>query len=169
MLENWIGELARLTHKYGISRKEFAECIGVTTDTLEEIFSGHLAVGGEVKEKIRNAIEKLLIPAILERSKCICTNRVTKEKNTNDRKESNNMATKEFGLTDEQVEQEIERLRQSPLVALARREQRLRYRRRQFLYQLRDLEKKGAALQKAGITREVLEAMAEVGDFDEPC
>lgn len=71
---------------------------------------------------------------------------------------------KEFGLTDEQVEQEIERLRQSPLVALARREQRLRYKRRQFLYQLRDLEKKGLALMKAGITMDVLNGMSE--DFN---
>ena len=73
---------------------------------------------------------------------------------------------REFGLTDEQVEQEIERLRNSPLVALARREQRIRYRRRQFLYQLRDLEKKGEALQKAGIDMEVLNALAELGDYD---
>ena len=76
---------------------------------------------------------------------------------------------KDYGLTDEQVEQEIERLRQSPLVALARREQRIRYRRRQFLYQLRDLEKKGAALMKSGITMDVLNAIAEVEDYDEPC
>ena len=69
-------------------------------------------------------------------------------------------------LTDEQVEDEIERLRNSPLVALARREQRLKYRRRQALYQLRDLEKKGAALMKAGITMEVLNAMYELGEFD---
>ena len=73
---------------------------------------------------------------------------------------------REFGLTDEQVEQEIERLRNSPLVALARREQRIRYRRRQFLYQLRDLEKKGEALQKAVIDMEVLNALAELGDYD---
>ena len=33
---------------------------------------------------------------------------------------------KDYGLTDEQVEQEIERLTRSPQVALARREQRLR-------------------------------------------
>ena len=72
-------------------------------------------------------------------------------------------------LTDEQVEQEIERLRQSPLVALARREQRLRYKRRQFLYQLRDLEKKGRALEKAGINMEVLNAMYELGEYDDPC
>ena len=75
---------------------------------------------------------------------------------------------KEYGLTDEQVEQEIERLTQSPLVALARYEQRIRYRRRQYLYQLRDLEKKGRALEKAGITREVLNALAEMGDCDDP-
>lgn len=79
------------------------------------------------------------------------------------------MAAKEFGLTDEQVEQEIERLRQSPYVALARREQRIRYRRRQFLYQLRDLEKKGKALEKAGIDMEVLNTLSELEDYDDPC
>ena len=72
-------------------------------------------------------------------------------------------------LTDDQVEEEIERLKKSPYVALARREQRLRYRRRQALYQLRDLEKKGIALQKAGITMDVLNAMYELGDYDDPC
>ncbi len=66
---------------------------------------------------------------------------------------------KEYGLTDEQVEQEIERLNASEAVALARRKARLEYRRRQYLYQLRDLEKKGKALLAAGITREVLDAM----------
>ena len=74
---------------------------------------------------------------------------------------------REFGLTDEQVEQEIERLRQSPLVALARREQRLRYKRRQFLYQLRDLEKKGRALERAGITMDVLNSISEDCDYAE--
>lgn len=64
-------------------------------------------------------------------------------------------------LTDEQVEQEIERLNASEEVALARREARLKYKRRQRLYQLRDLEKKGKALLAAGITREVLDAMYE--------
>ena len=76
------------------------------------------------------------------------------------------MAAKDF-LTDAEVEQEIERLRQSSHVALARREQRLRYKRRQFLYQLRDLEKKGRALEKAGITMEVLNGMYEEDSYDE--
>jgi hypothetical protein len=72
------------------------------------------------------------------------------------------MATKYEGfLTDEQVEQEIERLNASEAVALARRKARLEYRRRQYLYQLRDLEKKGKALLAAGITREVLDSMYE--------
>lgn len=69
-------------------------------------------------------------------------------------------------LTDEQVEEEIERLKKSPYVALARREQRLRYRRRQALYQLRDLEKKGKALQAAGIDMEVLDAMYALSDLE---
>lgn len=68
------------------------------------------------------------------------------------------MKKKNYGLTDEQVEAEIDKLNASLHVALARREARLRYRRRQYLYQLRDLEKKGKALAAAGITREVLDA-----------
>lgn len=74
--------------------------------------------------------------------------------------------TKDWGLTDEQVEAEIERLNASEAVALARREARLRYRRRQYLYQLRDLEKKGKALLESGITREVLDSMYENCDED---
>lgn len=74
---------------------------------------------------------------------------------------------KEYGLTDEQVEAEIERLSSSEAVALARRKARLEYRRRQYLYQLRDLEKKGKALMKAGITREVLDSMYDSCDEDE--
>lgn len=70
-------------------------------------------------------------------------------------------------LTDEQVEQEIARLTASPLVALARRENRIRYRRRQYLYQLRDLEKKGRALQEAGITMDVLNGFGEETPEDE--
>lgn len=73
---------------------------------------------------------------------------------------------KEF-LTDIQVEEEIEKLTASEAVALARREARLRYKRRQYLYQLRDLEKKGKALLAAGITREVLDAMYMNGNEDE--
>lgn len=70
-------------------------------------------------------------------------------------------------LTDEQVEAEIERLNKSEAVALARRENRLKYRRRQRLYQLRDLEKKGKALMAAGITREVLDALYASDEEDD--
>lgn len=73
---------------------------------------------------------------------------------------------KNYGLTDEQVEKEIERLNNSEAVALARHEQRLRYRRRQYLYQLRDYEKKGKALIEAGITREMLDAQYKACDED---
>lgn len=71
------------------------------------------------------------------------------------------MKNKDYGLTDEQVEAEIARLTASEAVKLARYEERLRYRRWAYLYKLRDLEKKGKALMKAGITREVLEATFE--------
>lgn len=59
-------------------------------------------------------------------------------------------------LTDEQVEKEIERLVDGPLVKLAKKEMRIKYKRRQYLYQLRNLEKRGRELQKAGITIEIL-------------
>lgn len=72
-------------------------------------------------------------------------------------------------LTDEQVEKEIERLEASPLVKLARREERIRYKRRQRLYTLRALEKKGKELEKAGITLEMLYDMEkECEEGDEP-
>ena len=59
------------------------------------------------------------------------------------------MASDKF-LTDEMVEQEIARLTESPYVKLARAEQRIKYRRRQYLYQLRDLEKRGKKLDSEG-------------------
>ena len=62
-------------------------------------------------------------------------------------------------LTDAQVEHEIERLTNSEAVRLARREMRIKYRRRQYLYQLRDLEKKGKALMEAGITMDILQGL----------
>lgn len=64
-------------------------------------------------------------------------------------------------LTDAQVEKEIERLLKSPHVKLAKKEERIRLRRRQYLYQLKSYEKKGKELAESGITLEVLEAMAK--------
>lgn len=63
------------------------------------------------------------------------------------------------GLTDEQVEQEIARLQKSPHVKLANQERRMREKRRMYLYGLRQLEKKGLELERAGITPEVLKSM----------
>lgn len=60
-------------------------------------------------------------------------------------------------LTDADVEKEIEKLLDSYHVALAKKEQRIRYRRRQYLYQLRNLEKHGKELEAAGITPEILD------------
>jgi hypothetical protein len=68
-------------------------------------------------------------------------------------------------LSDEQVEREIERLRESEDVKLARKEQRIRYQRRQVLYNLRNLEKKGKELAAAGITMEMLDSMGREEEF----
>lgn len=63
-------------------------------------------------------------------------------------------------LSDHQVEEEIARLTKSPYVKLARQQERIKYQRRQYLYSLRDLEKKGKALYENGITLDDDEAMA---------
>ena len=62
-------------------------------------------------------------------------------------------------LTDEQVENEIEKLKNSHFVKLAKKEEQIRLRRRQYLYCLRTYEKKGKELAKAGITMEMLESI----------
>jgi len=63
-------------------------------------------------------------------------------------------------MSDEMVEDEILRLQNSPLVKLARREEAIRNRRRQYMYQLRMYEKKGKQLEAQGITMAELEEMA---------
>ena len=67
-------------------------------------------------------------------------------------------------LTDEDVELEIARLSESENVKLARAEVRLKYKRRQKLYSLRNLEKRGAELKEAGITYENIEKMLSAED-----
>lgn len=67
------------------------------------------------------------------------------------------MKTKEF-LTDEQVELEIIRLRNSELVKLAKKEEQIRNRRRQYMYSLRTYERRGRELAASGLTLEILEA-----------
>lgn len=64
-------------------------------------------------------------------------------------------------LTDEQIEKEIERLTKTEAVKLARREQRLKYKRRQQLYTLRALHKRGEELLEAGITVENIDEMID--------
>jgi hypothetical protein len=77
----------------------------------------------------------------------------------NTRRKKDKMA-RDF-MTDEQVEQEIERLKESPYVKLAKKEESIRYRRRQYLYKLKGYEKKGQELSEAGITMEILNSMEE--------
>jgi len=67
-------------------------------------------------------------------------------------------------LTDEAVEREIERLTGTEAVRIARKELRLKYKRRQALYQLRALEKRGKELMAAGITYENIETMMQAAE-----
>lgn len=70
--------------------------------------------------------------------------------------------------TDEDVEQEIERLKDSYYVKLARKEERIRNRRKQYAYTLRMYEKKGKQLAAQGVTLESLDELDEaiVPDLD---
>lgn len=70
--------------------------------------------------------------------------------------------------TDEDVEQEIERLKDSYYVKLARKEERIRNRRKQYAYTLRMYEKKGKQLAAQGVSLESLDELDEaiVPDLD---
>ena len=70
-------------------------------------------------------------------------------------------------LTDEQVEREIARLQQSQYVKLAEKERRVRTRRRQYLYHLRQLEKKGMELSASGFTMDNLDDLLDTPLMDE--
>ena len=71
-------------------------------------------------------------------------------------------------MTDIEVEEEIERLKKDEYVKLAQAEQRLRYRRRQYMYQLRNFEKKGKELAASGYTMEnIRELMSETEENPE--
>ena len=72
-------------------------------------------------------------------------------------------------ISDEQVEQEIAQLQNSPFVKLAQQERRLRERRRMYLYGLRQLEKKGRALSDAGITSDILRNMYQFDGCEGAC
>jgi len=65
---------------------------------------------------------------------------------------ADNRKSRDLWLTDAKVEEEIAKLRESEYVALARAEERQRYRRRQYLYSLRNLEKRGRKLAEEGWT-----------------
>ena len=60
-------------------------------------------------------------------------------------------------LTDEQVEIEIERLLNSDEVKLAKKETQLKYKRRQYMYGLRTMERRGRELAGQGITIDNIE------------
>lgn len=60
-------------------------------------------------------------------------------------------------LTDEEVELEIDRLLHSDAVKLAKKETRIKLRRRQYMYGLRTMEKRGKQLAKEGYTIDNIE------------
>ena len=68
------------------------------------------------------------------------------------------MASREF-LTDEAVEDEINRLRESEFVKLAKKEEHIRNKRRQYMYCLRGYEKRGKQLASEGVTMESLQML----------
>lgn len=68
----------------------------------------------------------------------------------------------QIGLSDQQVEQEIARLQQSQYVKLAEKERRVRTKRRQYLYHLRQMEKKGKELSASGFTVDNLDDLLDM-------
>lgn len=75
-------------------------------------------------------------------------------------------ANKQEAMTDGAVEAEISRLQNSPYVKLARKETRIRNRRRQYMYSLRLYEKKGRQLAAEGVTLESLDSLDADADLE---
>lgn len=69
-------------------------------------------------------------------------------------------------FSDAQVEMEIERLKDSPHVKLARTETYILNKRRQYMYQLRSYEKRGKELEKLGFTLDNIEEKLMGSDID---
>ena len=69
--------------------------------------------------------------------------------------------------TDEQVEAEIARLKESEFVKLARREQQIKYRRKQQMWSMQYLETRGKQLASEGITTENMEERLFGGSLDD--
>lgn len=69
------------------------------------------------------------------------------------------MAMHDSWKSDEEVELEIHRLQRSPAVKLAKKELNIKNRRRQYLSQLKLLEKRGQKLMDQGIDFDNIEAM----------
>lgn len=61
--------------------------------------------------------------------------------------------------TDEEVEIEIHRLQQSEDVKLAKKEQNIKYRRRQMMWNLQHMEKRGKQLKAMGCNFDNIEEM----------
>lgn len=69
---------------------------------------------------------------------------------------------------EELIDAEIERLKKSDAVKLAQKEQRLMYRKRKYLADLRWLEKRGKALMAEGWTADTLELLfKDIPEVDE--
>lgn len=71
---------------------------------------------------------------------------------------------KESMMTDQMVEEEIRRLWGTAEVKLAKKEQQIKYRRRQQLYTLRNMAKRGAELMRQGVTMDNIETELFGGD-----
>lgn len=66
--------------------------------------------------------------------------------------------------TDEEVEVEIRRLQKSEDVKLAKREMNIKYRRRQYMWNLQNMENRGKRLRDMGVTYENMEEMLFGGE-----
>ncbi|MBR5948349.1 MAG: hypothetical protein IKZ82_06830 [Clostridia bacterium] len=70
-------------------------------------------------------------------------------------------------ITSDDIETEIATLRADPDVRLAKAVDQARNSRRQYLYGLRSMKKKGQKLRESGVTLELLKAILNGVDLDE--
>lgn len=148
----------------GMSQAELAKKVGYEgRSAISKVESGERDISQSMIELYAKALN--VPPIYLLYGNCENQSTVSKSeihtKNNNQKEHIMKRIT-----TDEAVEREIATLLEDKDVQLAKAEQRAKYKRRQYLYTLRYLQKRGKELREAGITKEAFTNLSKTTEKD---
>lgn len=146
-------ELQELRLQRGLTLEQVGNYVGVGKSTVKKWESGM------IENMRRDKIAKLAF--VLGVSADFLVQQGLRGTNDNQKEHIMKRIT-----TDEAVEREIATLLEDKDVQLAKAEQRAKYKRRQYLYTLRYLQKRGKELREAGITKEAFTNLSQSTEKD---